>query len=128
MPFLSLALPCAVTCIIETLVLLFFKDGKRRMLPQLLCNILTNPTLHILLAAGQWLCLSLQIDGALFGTLLLLVLEIGVVFFEAGLCRLFIKEPFKKRLKVSLILNAVSFLTGLLLSKPLDTLLIFLIK
>ena len=98
------------------------------MLPQLLFNIITNPSLHILLAAGQWLCLSLQIDGALFGAVLLLVLEIGVVFFEAGLCGLFLKEPFKKRLKVSLILNAVSFLIGLLLSKPLDSLLLFLIK
>ena len=98
MPFLALALPCAVTCIIETLVLLFFKDGKRRMLPQLFCNIITNPSLHILLSAGQWLCLSLQIDGALFSAVLLIVLEIGVVFFEAGFCGLFLKEPFKKRL------------------------------
>lgn len=128
MPFLTLALPCAITCILETLVLLFFKDGKRRMLPQFFCNIITNPSLHILLAAGQWLCLSLQIDGAIFGTVLLIVLEIGVVFFEAGFCGLFLKEPFKKRLIVSLFLNAVSFLIGLLFSKPLENLLLFLIK
>ena len=120
---LALAVPCVATCIFETLALCFFKDGKRRMLPQLVCNILTNPTLHILLAFGGWVyTVFVGGESVVFNAILLILLEVGVVFLEAGVCGFFIREPFQKRLKISLLLNAVSFLLGLLLNQPLENL------
>ena len=129
MLIIALAVPCAVTCLLETLALCFFKDGKKRMLPQLVCNLITNPTLHILLALGKWTFTSLT-GGTddLFFVSLLILLEIGVVFAEVWLLGFFFQEPFKKRLKISASLNTFSFLMGILLSEPLNSLILFLIK
>ena len=129
MLFWSLFLPCAVTCVVETFVLLFFKDGKRRMLPQLFCNVVTNPLLHLLLPLGYLAIASLcGRQNAAWNAVLLTVSEIGIVFAEAGLCGLFIQEPFQKRLLFSALLNVASFSVGLIFSKPLDALFLWLIR
>ena len=129
MYFWALFVPCAFTVLVETLVLLCLKDGKRRLKSQLLCNVITNPLLHL------WLPLAYMAVTALCGGestigngIVLVCFEIGIVFAEAGITGIFIKEGYKRRLAYSAVLNAVSFLLGLILSTPLDNLVKILIQ
>ena len=125
---LALLVPCVFTVLVETLALCFFKDRKRRIAPQLYCNVITNPLLHILLPLG-YMAVTVLCGGEnlVWNHVLLLALEIAIVFAEAWLMGLFLKEPYKHRLKISAIVNAASFGLGLLCSDMLDALVFLLI-
>ena len=121
--FWSLLIPCAFTVLVDTLVLLCVKDGKRRLKPQLLCNVITNPLLHLWLPlvymAVTALCGG---ENAVWNSVAVGCLEIGIVFAEAGIAGIYIKENYKKRLLYSAIVNASSFVLGLIFANPLDKL------
>lgn len=73
-----------------------------------LCNLLTNPLLNVIL-----LLVTNILDVACYFPALI-VLEATVVFVEAYVLRLLCGFVYKKALLVSLVMNALSFLTGLL--------------
>ena len=125
---LALLVPCVFTVLVETLALCFFKDRKRRIKPQLYCNVITNPLLHLILPLCYIGIASLcGGENKVLNALALLALEIAIVFAEAWLMGLFLKEPYKHRLKISAIVNAASFGLGLLCSDMLDALVLILI-
>lgn len=109
-----LAFLCALTCIVEILPLLFLEQRLPWIKASLLCNVLTNPILNLSLALLGYV---LPDQNALI--VLLVVLEIAVVFFEAFLYHKLLGESYKKCLLISLICNTCSFGVGLLLSSGL---------
>lgn len=127
--FWALLIPCLFTVAVETLVLLYIKDGKKWLKPQLICNVITNPLLHLLLPLAYLLGTAI-LGGynTAWNTAMLIIFEVGIVFAEASLVRFWIDEPYKKRLLVSAILNTASFLLGLLCGDLLDALIKILIK
>ena len=121
--FWALFIPLAFTVLVETLALCFFKDRKKRLLPQLYCNLITNPLLHLILPLCYMAISSLcGGENKVLNAVALLALEIAIVFAEAWLAGLFIQEPYKKRLQISAILNALSFGLGVVFSAPLEAL------
>lgn len=111
---------CALTCIFETLTLLFFKDRKDWIKPVLICNVLTNPVLNMIYPFLQEL-----LEGAreyALSVYLLLALEVGVVFLETWLLGFFVEKSYKRRLGVSVAINVASFVVGLILYIPITEL------
>ena len=117
---LLLAFVCALTCIFEALALLFFKDKKDWFKPVFICNLLTNPLLNMIYPFLQ--VLLEQAREYTLSVYLLLVLEVGVVFLEAWLLSFFVEKSYKRRLAVSAVINAVSFIAGVILFAPTTSL------
>lgn len=87
--------------------------GKRRYVYcSLLCNLLTNPALNLLLL------LAVNGLGADAYAPALFLLEFAVVLVEGYVIRLLCSFSRRKALAVSLLLNALSFLAGLLIQIP----------
>jgi hypothetical protein len=61
-------------------------------------------------------------ENAVWNGVVLACFELGIVFAEAGITGIFIKEAYQKRLLYSAVLNAVSFVLGLIFAQPLDKL------
>ncbi len=110
-----------ITILIETLVLLFFKNRKTLFRPLLIANIITNPILNLILPA---IYLAIQFVGDFFirdyiiivwllQIIILVLFEVLVVFAEAYIIRFFTSLEYKSCVKYSLILNLISFLLGL---------------
>ncbi len=99
-----------LTCAVESAVLIFCRPRKLWLTLGLLCNIATNPLLNVL-RLGASVMLSPQ---GLY--VLTLLLEIAVVFAEAGLYCMGTGERFGTCFLRSLVCNALSLGTGLLLS------------
>ena len=117
---LLLAFVCALTCIFETLALLFFKDKKDWFKPVFICNLLTNPLLNMIYPFLQ--VLLEQAREYALSVYLLLALEVGVVFLEAWLLSFFVDKNYKRRLAVSATINAISFIAGVILFIPITEL------
>ncbi len=98
-----------LTCAVESAVLVFFRPRKLWLTLGLLCNVATNPLLNVL-RLGASVMLSPQ--GLCVLTLLL---EIAVVFAEAGLYCMGTSERFRICLRRSLLCNGVSLGMGLLI-------------
>ena len=107
-----------VTCLMEILVSLMWKVSRPiQLLTVLLVNMVTNPlTVALTLAANYWL-------PGIFSKIIEIMLEIGVVFAEAGLFGTFVGRtlesrswPYKKALLYSLTLNAASYMAGLVIN------------
>lgn len=110
------AVALALTAAVEGAAMLALGRGGRLGVParraayaSLLCNLLTNPLLNLLLLlAGWWL-------GAAARQWLVLPLELAVVAGEAALYHLLLSWGAKRAVAVSLLLNSLSYLVGLLL-------------
>jgi hypothetical protein len=106
--------PLLLTQLIELpLSLLFAKENPpwERLLSVFALNCLTNPALNFLLllsAKAPTLYYSTLIGG-----------EAAVCLLEAGGLRLLLNRSRKQAFTMSLVLNATSFLTGLLLNRLL---------
>ena len=84
--------------------------GKKKLAYAVfLCNLLTNPLLNAILM------LCYHFISRKYDWLLIAVLEIGVAITEALLIRAMMKEPLVKASLWSLLLNAFSFASGLLI-------------
>ena len=116
---LILVILCGLTCLVEAIPLLFFNKAKRRkwINTSFLCNFMTNPILNILLVI-----LSIYITNQALYFLTVILLEIIVIIFEAFIFYNVMGESFKKCLAVSLLVNMVSFILGLLLFKIINIL------
>ena len=98
-----------LTCLCESAVLVFCRPRKLWLTLGLLCNIATNPLLNILR-----LCAALYFSARALAMLTLL-LEIAVLFAEAGLYCMGSGERFRTCLLRSLLCNGVSLSIGLLI-------------
>ncbi len=98
-----------LTCIAESAVLVFCRPRKLWLTMGLLCNIATNPMLNILRLAASAM-LSTSELWMLTG-----LLEIAVVFAEAGLYHLGTGTRFRTCLRWSLLCNGASLGIGLLI-------------
>ena len=124
---MELLLALIYTCIIEaavTFVIIMIRRAVRMRVAgenrpkndlimiyyNLLCNMLTNPLLNLSLYGASRL-------GAGHGVIMIMIAigEICVVFSECGLYRLMSQESRGFCFMLSLITNAVSYLTGVLI-------------
>lgn len=104
----GLALALIVTTVLEAIPAFFFAPRKERFMASVICNAATNPALNLILLVLR----RLGTVGLLYGASVA-VLEIAVVFVEAGLYRILLEENRKKCLVYSLAVNAFSFVFGL---------------
>ena len=99
-----------LTLAVEGLIAaVWFRDGKV-IWAVLLCSVVTNPLVN-----GLYALLVRFLPGAGWQLALQLVLEAAVVAAEALLLRAMLGWEMKKALIVSFVLNAASYLAGLLL-------------
>lgn len=97
------------TCVAEILPQLFLKERKKWILSGLLCNAITNPLLNVTV-----LILYAFINDIWVLYSIIILLEVVVLFAEAGTYKLMLGKPLKMCLTVSAICNAFSFAIGLI--------------
>lgn len=95
-----------LTIIAEGLVLLLVTRKKSWVLQSVYCNLVTNPSLNLLLLFVR------PHIGSAAETALIAVLELAVVISEALLYRAMAGERLRKCLLLSLAANAASYLSG----------------
>lgn len=105
-----LLLPLALTVLLEGAVMLALSQNWRCVYYSVLCNLLTNPLLNLVL-------LIVASFSPRYYAPVLLVLELGVVFLEGQLLLLLTHWPQQRAVGISLGINSVSFLLGILLQK-----------
>jgi len=109
----------AYTCGMEIFGCLLFKNRKKLVFASLKCNVLTNPTLNLMLPFVYFLCEyfgrnALERYG--FYYICILILEVGVVFLETWLLSFFTQEKFAKRLLISTVINTMSALPSIIIA------------
>ena len=104
----SFVITFALTVLIECGLASFFKS-KRLVYTVFLCNLLTNPALNFLLL------IYYNYISQSYYWLVLAALEICVVIIEAFVIRAIMAYTFKKAAALSLLFNACSFFTGLII-------------
>lgn len=109
-PILFLFCLLVLTILIEGTVLFIWKKSKEVLIDSLYVNLLTNPPLNLTLLLLSGNGCSLQ----LYWTMLA-ILEIAVVFVEAVAYKFMMGIGFKGSLWLSLILNLISFIVGVLI-------------
>ena len=106
----NLIVALVLTVVLEVLIAILFNYRKKSEISIIvLINIITNPLLNYLLAVNNyfnWLSVNIFI---------LILLEIIVVMIEWLLLRYAIRKNPKKLFLLSLVMNATSFIVGLLL-------------
>lgn len=117
--FLLLIPLCILTCVFELLTLIFFKNRKKLFRPVLIVNVITNPILNMIYP----LIYSITVEATMsfsisryLGTAFLIIMEVGVVILETYMYGYFTDLPLKTRRRISITLNTVSFLLGLIIS------------
>ncbi len=105
----SLFIALLLTCAAEILPQLFLKERKKWILSGLLCNAITNPLLNV-----SVLLLYAFVNDIWVLYSIIILLEVVVLFTEAGTYKLMLDRPFKICLSVSAICNSVSFAIGLI--------------
>ena len=99
-----------LTIVIEGIIAwLFGLRSNREILTVLLINVITNPLLNYLIAVNGYFHLISQI------TVLILCLEMSVVLVEWRLLVWVLRQNAKKMLMLSFVMNACSYLAGLLI-------------
>ncbi len=106
---LSLLILCGMTCVIEVIPLLFFKNGTKLIKTSLICNLITNPLLNTIL--GFLTLFELEQN---FFIIITLILEVFVIIFEAFIYYNTTNESKSKCFFISLVTNLLSFGLGLL--------------
>jgi len=103
----------STTIIIEGLTILILFKRKDYIYYSVLCNLLTNPAMNLALL------LSVYYFGANAYYLTLVTAEIIIVFVEAKIYTMLNDFKIKKAIMLSVLLNTLSFLAGLLVNKLL---------
>ncbi len=106
---LHLATVLLETVVIEAAVLLLIRRDGKWLFPCLLGNLLTNPLLNLVYG---WVFFR---TSPVLSAVCLLILEICAVLYEAFLYDGLLLCGRKDALRVSLLCNAASFGTGLLI-------------
>lgn len=111
---------CILTIVIETLILIFFKDRRTWIKPVLVVNLITNPIMNCLLPA---LTVFISIVCDIFywhaSYLSIIIMELIVIVVETLLFKHFTKQNTLKCFFRSLLMNLFSFILGFLLTEPI---------
>lgn len=99
----------AATLLVEGIIMALCFRRRDFVYYSALCNLLTNPAMNLLLLIIVWYA------GMSYYLAVLFALEIAVVIVEAFVMKLLCGFRPIKALAVSLLMNAVSLLTGLLI-------------
>lgn len=102
----SLYVALLTTVVIEGAVMLALTRNWNWVRQNLYCNLVTNPLLNLTLVL---------LRPAQFRWLLIAVLELAVLFGEAGLYRAMSGTRFRRCLLYSFVTNAASFAAGFLI-------------
>lgn len=102
----------AATLLVEGAIVALWFRRRDYVYYSALCNLLTNPALHLALMA------AVRLAGMAYYTTSLIALEALVVLIEAWVLKRLCGFSLAKALLVSCVVNAASFLTGLLLYGP----------
>ena len=111
LPVLVIHLVLTILIELFVLFLLGFKD-KRLYAAVILINLITNPTLNIMIFLNQKLLNS-------YGYFYVIFLEALVVLWEYLMLKLAFRQSKIPFFRLSFVLNASSFLVGLALAWPL---------
>lgn len=99
----------AMTLVIEAFFSLFFKKRTKWIVAGFWCNIITNPIINTII------CFSTAIIGRGPAILVItVVLEILVILVEGYLYAKYTGESKKKCMKVSMVLNTISAIIGMM--------------
>ena len=109
MEYLVLLRSLLLTAAVEGTAALMIFRRKKYLYYSVLCNLLTNPAMNLLLAVTVR-----QLGAAAFSPALV-VAELAVVYVEAAVYTYICGFGMKKSVMLSAFLNALSFITGLLL-------------
>ncbi|MBR7141503.1 MAG: hypothetical protein IKD03_05100 [Clostridia bacterium] len=116
-----LIIVCTINLGIEFIVAAVMRKSEEFKTPLIVSNVLTNPAINGILPYAYFQLIG-GLESAQLGLTLswvtLIVLEIIVVFTEALIYYCFTKRKFWECVKYSLIINAVSFLLGVIFSNP----------
>ena len=96
------------TALIEGILIYLLYRKKEFVYYSILCNMLTNPSMNLLLFFVT------KVFGYAYYYIILMVLEIIVVLVEAFIYKLLSNLKISKSLLLSALLNFMSFLFGLL--------------
>ena len=110
MIYLLLLLYLTLTVVIEGLAVFALFSRKDYLYYSFLANLLTNPALNLLLSA------LITYLGVSYYYPVLLILEFTVVLVEAYVYRYLTELSWKHCLLLSLVLNGLSFLLGLVVN------------
>ena len=94
---------------IEGIAILILFRRIKYVYYSLLCNLLTNPAINLLLAVSY----KLFGEGAYYLTLV--IVELTAVFIEAVVYNYICEFGIKKAVMLSVLLNGLSFSTGILI-------------
>ena len=100
----------AATVIIECTAVLVIFRRKLYVYYCLLCNILTNPAMHLLLL------ISVNTFGVKVYFPVLIIAEVAVVFIEAAVYNYLCRFGWRKSVILSVCLNGLSFAAGLIIN------------
>jgi len=99
-----------LTIVIEVgIAWLFGLRSKRELLTVLLINVITNPLLNYLITVNAYFHLVSQTNA------FILCLEVVIVLVEWRLLVWVLRQSVKKMLVLSVVMNAASYLAGLLI-------------
>lgn len=98
------------TFILEAIVMLIFRYGKKWLKAGIIVNTITNPVINCILL----LVAVLEVSEAVY-VIIALLLEVVVVFLEAYFYGKMLGEDKKTCLKASFICNVFSFVVGIVL-------------
>ena len=109
MIYLIFAVNLLLTCIFEGIAILLLFRKKEYFYYSLLCNMLTNPALNLIL---YFICKALGYD---LYYAVVIFLELIVVVVEAYVYRLLCNFKMHKSLLLSVLLNTISYISGVVL-------------
>lgn len=112
----SLALCLVVTILVEAVVIFIKYRLRDYVYYSLLCNMLTNPMLNLLLYLLVW-----RLGSEIYMEALIL-LEIVVVIVEAYVYKILCNFSKREAIKLSILLNVSSYLSGVIIFKGLSIL------
>jgi hypothetical protein len=112
----NFALYLVGTILVEGVVILLKYEKMNYVFYSLLCNVLTNPMLNLLLYLLVWVL------GSEIYIHALIILETIVVIVEAYVYKILCNFSKKEAIKLSILLNASSYLSGVIFFKFLTIL------
>lgn len=113
MIYLLLLLNLLLTILIEGLVAVLLFRSREMVYYSFLCNLLTNPTLNLLLLV------AVRLWGYSAYGFVLLILELAAIFVEAYVLKLLCRFSNRRAVAVSGFLNVLSCVMGMLIYEAL---------
>ncbi len=106
--FITVIIALALTELTECVVVLIWENDSKTLKSVLFCNLITNPTVNLIMLGIRHFTKSLVVYFGILG-----FFELLTIYVEGVILSRMTDYDTKKSFKFSLVLNLVSFLFGL---------------